>query len=102
MQSLVLTAGDASFQQFSLPVLIFPIFKNLYAMSELAQELIKSRAHAHSWSIQSYPGKIKLPSDILKPFPNAEAANKVMVAVYGLLMSFDSTFPFMTRSLKPL
>jgi hypothetical protein len=46
-------------------------------MSELAQELIKARAHAQGWSIQSYPGKVKLPADILKPLPSAEEANKV-------------------------
>jgi sister-chromatid-cohesion protein PDS5 len=46
-------------------------------MSELAQELLKVRAHVQSWSIQSYPGKVKLPSDILKAQPSADVANKV-------------------------
>jgi sister-chromatid-cohesion protein PDS5 len=46
-------------------------------MSELAQELIKIRAHVHSWSIQSYPGKVKLPADILKAHAGPDAANKV-------------------------
>ena len=48
-------------------------------MSELAQELIKIRAQTRSWSLQSYPGKVKLPSDILRALPNAEAATKVRV-----------------------
>lgn len=48
-------------------------------MCELAQELIKQRAHAHSWSLPSYPGKIKLPSDILRPLPGPEAALKVTI-----------------------
>ncbi|KII91267.1 hypothetical protein PLICRDRAFT_105332 [Plicaturopsis crispa FD-325 SS-3] len=56
--------------------------QKLYAMSELAQELIKTRAHLHSWSIQSYPGKVKLPPDILRALPNPEAANKIMKTVY--------------------
>lgn len=43
----------------------------------MAQEIIKARAHQSSWSIQSYPGKVKLPSDILRPLPNPETANKV-------------------------
>lgn len=51
--------------------------KNLYALSELAQHIIKVKAHNHSWTLQSYPGKIKLASDILRPLPNAETANKV-------------------------
>jgi sister-chromatid-cohesion protein PDS5 len=46
-------------------------------MSDLAQELIKGRCQLHSWSLQSYPGKIKLPSDILRALPSAESANKV-------------------------
>ncbi|EGO03586.1 hypothetical protein SERLA73DRAFT_46084 [Serpula lacrymans var. lacrymans S7.3] len=67
------TIRDAESQVFS---------ENLYAMSELAQELIKSRARSNSWSLQSYPGKIKLPSDILRALPNAEAVNKVVKTVY--------------------
>jgi sister-chromatid-cohesion protein PDS5 len=46
-------------------------------MSELAQELIKSRTQSNSWSLQSYPGKVKLPSDILRALPSSDAANKV-------------------------
>jgi hypothetical protein len=46
-------------------------------MSELAQELIKSRTQSNSWSLQSYPGKVKLPSDILRALPSPDAANKV-------------------------
>ncbi|KAF4563796.1 hypothetical protein EYR36_003038 [Pleurotus pulmonarius] len=56
--------------------------ENLYVMSELAQELIKTHAHNHSWSIASYPGKVKLPPDILRPLPSVEAANKVIKTVY--------------------
>ncbi|KAE9387817.1 cohesin-associated protein Pds5 [Gymnopus androsaceus JB14] len=51
--------------------------ENLYAMCEMAQELIKLRAQNNSWSIPTYPGKVKLPSDILRPQPNAEIANKI-------------------------
>ncbi|KAG2124196.1 armadillo-type protein [Suillus clintonianus] len=56
--------------------------ENLYAMSELAQELIKARAQARSWSLQSYPGRVKLPSDILRALPNPEAATKILKTVY--------------------
>ncbi|KAF9457542.1 armadillo-type protein [Collybia nuda] len=56
--------------------------QNLYVISELAQELIKTRAGLHSWSIQSYPGKVRLPPDILRPLPNADAANKILKTVY--------------------
>ncbi|KAI0938430.1 hypothetical protein AcW1_001836 [Taiwanofungus camphoratus] len=56
--------------------------ENLYAASELAQYLIKARAKAHSWSLESYPGKVRLPGDILRPLPNAEAANEILKTVY--------------------
>jgi len=56
--------------------------ENLYAMSELAQELIKSRTQSNSWSLQSYPGKVKLPSDILRALPSPDAANKILKTVY--------------------
>ena len=58
-------------------VLTLAIHQNMYAMSELAQELIKNRAHAHGWSIETYPGKVKLPSDIFKPLQNVERAKTV-------------------------
>ncbi|KIK70195.1 hypothetical protein GYMLUDRAFT_150761 [Collybiopsis luxurians FD-317 M1] len=51
--------------------------KNLYTMCELAQELIKLRAQHNNWTIPTYPGKVKLPADILRPHPNAETANKI-------------------------
>ncbi|KAJ3762232.1 cohesin-associated protein Pds5 [Lentinula raphanica] len=51
--------------------------ENLYAMCEIAQELIKLRAQHHNWTVPTYPGKIKLPSDILRPQPNADIANKI-------------------------
>ncbi|KAG9311776.1 armadillo-type protein [Chiua virens] len=50
--------------------------ENLYTISELAQVLIRTRAQARSWSIQSYPGKVKLPSDILRALPNPDAVAK--------------------------
>lgn len=46
-------------------------------MCEMAQELIKLRAQTNNWSIPTYPGKVKLPADILRPQPDAETANKV-------------------------
>ncbi|KIJ04367.1 hypothetical protein PAXINDRAFT_22347 [Paxillus involutus ATCC 200175] len=56
--------------------------ENLYTVSELAQELIRARAQARSWSLQSYPGKVKLPSDILRALPNPEAATKILKTQY--------------------
>ncbi|KAF8899783.1 armadillo-type protein [Gymnopilus junonius] len=56
--------------------------ENFYVMCELAQYLIKARAQAHSWTLQTYPTKIKLPSDILRPLPSAEAVNELLKTSY--------------------
>ncbi|KAF9527490.1 cohesin-associated protein Pds5 [Crepidotus variabilis] len=56
--------------------------ENFYIMCELAQTLIKARAQQHSWTLPSYPGKVRLPSDILRPLPNAEATNQILKTVY--------------------
>ncbi|KAG2003330.1 cohesin-associated protein Pds5 [Coprinopsis cinerea AmutBmut pab1-1] len=56
--------------------------EQLYIMAELAQELIKMRASTHSWTIQTYPGKVRLPSDILRPLPSADAVKQIVRTVY--------------------
>ncbi|KAF8491907.1 armadillo-type protein [Russula emetica] len=56
--------------------------ENLYALSELAQHIIKDLAKRHSWTLQSLPTKVKLPTGILRPLPNAEAANKILKQVF--------------------
>jgi len=74
-----------------------PQSDNLYIMSELAQEVIKGRSRVHSWSLQSYPGKVKLPSDILRALPNPETANKIMKTVYLP----DETVTWLSEHFKP-
>ncbi|KAF8189855.1 cohesin-associated protein Pds5 [Mycena galopus ATCC 62051] len=56
--------------------------ENLYVMCELAQELIKIWAHTHSLNIATYPGKVKLPSDILRPLQDSETSNEILKTVY--------------------
>ncbi|KAF7323824.1 hypothetical protein MKEN_00603700 [Mycena kentingensis (nom. inval.)] len=56
--------------------------KNLYIMSEFAQELIKIWAHQHGLNITTFPGKIKLPSDIFAPLSGPEESRKVMAKEY--------------------
>ncbi|KAN0111727.1 Armadillo-type fold [Russula decolorans] len=56
--------------------------ENLYALSELAQHIIKDLAKRHSWTLQSLPMKVKLPTGILRPLPNAEAVNKILKQVF--------------------
>ncbi|KAI0747029.1 armadillo-type protein [Daedaleopsis nitida] len=56
--------------------------ENFYACAELAQYLIKAHAKAHSWNLETWPGHIRLPQDILRPLPNGEASKKIMSTVY--------------------
>ncbi|KAI0305166.1 hypothetical protein B0F90DRAFT_1808987 [Multifurca ochricompacta] len=56
--------------------------ENLYALSELAQHIIKDLAKRHSWTLQSFPIKVKLPTGILRPLPNVEAVNKILKQVF--------------------
>ncbi len=51
--------------------------ENLYALSELAQLVIKRRAASQAWTIESYPAKITLPSDIFKPLPSREVQREI-------------------------
>ncbi|KIM42318.1 hypothetical protein M413DRAFT_444743 [Hebeloma cylindrosporum] len=55
---------------------------NFYIMCEIAQILIKAHAQSHSWLLSSYPGKVRLPSDILRPMPNTEATNQNLKTVF--------------------
>ncbi|KAL0069681.1 Sister chromatid cohesion protein pds5 [Marasmius tenuissimus] len=67
------TVQDAESEEYS---------ENFYVLCEMTQELLKVRAQQQSWNIASYPGKVKLPSDILRPHPNAETANRVVKQSY--------------------
>lgn len=55
--------------------------QNLYAISELAQRLLRDRAKSHGWVLETYPGKVKLPGDIFKPLPNPGAAREVSAMI---------------------
>jgi len=56
--------------------------ENLYAVSELAQHKIRTRALRHSWSTNAYPGKISMPSDIFRALPSSDVAAKIQKTVY--------------------
>ncbi|KAF8219578.1 hypothetical protein L208DRAFT_1382975 [Tricholoma matsutake] len=56
----------------------------LYHLAMKGKTIRDSESHTfmESWSIQSYPGKVRLPSDILQPLPSAEVANKILKTIY--------------------
>lgn len=55
---------------------------NLYRISELSQLIIKELGVARNWSMQTWPGKIKLPADLFSPMENYEEAQRVVTHVF--------------------
>lgn len=57
--------------------------ENFYMICEMAQTLLHIRAEqTHGLTIPIYPGKVKLPADILRPMVNPAASNEVAKTVY--------------------
>ncbi|QRW23437.1 sister chromatid cohesion protein [Rhizoctonia solani] len=54
--------------------------EHLYVLSELAQHLIRARAKNRGWTLNTYPGKVKIPGDIFRALPNHEAASKACIS----------------------
>ncbi|GAA5962654.1 hypothetical protein JCM21900_006757 [Sporobolomyces salmonicolor] len=66
---------------------------NLYALSELAQHLIKAVAKRHGWPISTHPGQVKMPGDIFRALPSPAVAKKISAQVYlkdELLQAVDA------------
>lgn len=51
--------------------------ERLYVLSDLSQALIRIWEDVHGWSMQSWPGKTKLPAGIFKPLENHERAQEI-------------------------
>ena len=56
---------------------VSPIDPNLYHLSDLAQLVINKFADAHSWSIQTLPAKIRLPSSLFVEIKDHEFAVRI-------------------------
>ncbi|CAG8540479.1 13092_t:CDS:10, partial [Acaulospora colombiana] len=50
--------------------------ENLYALSDIAQYLIRAKSKANSWSLPAYPGQAKLPGDLFKSLPSPEVMKR--------------------------
>ncbi|QRG38899.1 hypothetical protein FDK38_003318 [Candidozyma auris] len=55
---------------------------NLYRVAELCQLLIKEHADQMKYTLQTWPGKLKLPTDIFSPMENFEEASKIIGRQY--------------------
>ncbi|KAF2270267.1 hypothetical protein CC78DRAFT_611921 [Lojkania enalia] len=56
--------------------------ENLYILSDLSQALIRSWEEQHGWSMQSWPGKLKLPAGIFKALQSHERAQEIADKVW--------------------
>ncbi|KAK6454436.1 precocious dissociation of sister chromatids [Scheffersomyces xylosifermentans] len=55
---------------------------NIYRMSELAQLIIKEYADHKNWPMQTWPGKLKLPSDIYSQMTSVAEVQNVITKVF--------------------
>jgi sister-chromatid-cohesion protein PDS5 len=51
--------------------------ENLYILSDLAQALIRSWEEQNNWTMQSWPGKMKLPSGIFRSLESHDRAQEI-------------------------
>ncbi|CBX97280.1 hypothetical protein LEMA_P104110.1 [Plenodomus lingam JN3] len=56
--------------------------ERLYILSDLAQALIRSWEEQNGWTMQSWPGKMKLPSGIFRPLESHEKAQQIAKKVW--------------------
>ncbi|PSK33746.1 hypothetical protein C7M61_005212 [Candidozyma pseudohaemuli] len=62
--------------------MIPPAAMRLYRVSELCQLMIKEYADLKNYTLQTWPGKMKLPADLFSPMENFEEALKVLEKQY--------------------
>ncbi|KAH6625811.1 armadillo-type protein [Boeremia exigua] len=51
--------------------------ENLYVLSDLSQALVRSWEEQNSWTMQSWPGKMRLPSGIFRALESHERAQEI-------------------------
>ena len=50
---------------------------NLYALSDLAQAVIRKWQDRRAWTFQAYPGKVGLPIGLFSPLPSHDVAQEI-------------------------
>lgn len=55
---------------------------NLYRVTELCQLMIKELADSKGWTLQTWPGKLKLPSDLFAAMEDYQEAQKIVSTIY--------------------
>jgi sister-chromatid-cohesion protein PDS5 len=60
-----------------------PDRQNLYALSELAMIIMRTKASQHQWTLSTYPGKVRLPRDIFHNLSTPADVNQVCPHSYA-------------------
>ncbi|KAI9751416.1 MAG: hypothetical protein M4579_006081 [Chaenotheca gracillima] len=55
---------------------------NLYYLSDLAQAVIRRYEDAQGWAMQTWPGKMRLPSSLFAALPNHDVAQEIASRTY--------------------
>ncbi|QSL65841.1 hypothetical protein MERGE_000119 [Pneumocystis wakefieldiae] len=71
----------------------------LYVLSDLSQALIRVVAASNSWTMQIYPKKLKLPTELYAPLTNAKVAAEIAQRNY-IDKDIEEQLLSLTKSLK--
>jgi sister-chromatid-cohesion protein PDS5 len=74
--------------------------ENLYILSDLAQALIRAWEDQNGWTMQSWPGKIKLPSGIFRPLESHERAQEIAQKTWISEDLIDGLEPLVRKAVR--
>lgn len=74
--------------------------ENLYILSDLAQALIRAWEEQNSWTMQSWPGKMKLPSGIFRPLESHERAQEIAQKAWISEDLVDQLDPLVRKAIR--
>ncbi|KAL5115366.1 Sister chromatid cohesion protein pds5 [Pleosporales sp. CAS-2024a] len=74
--------------------------EKLYILSDLAQALIRAWEEQNSWTMQSWPGKMKLPSGIFRPLESHERAQEIAKKTWISEDLVDELDPLVRKAIR--
>lgn len=74
--------------------------ENLYVLSDLAQALIRAWEEQNNWTMQSWPGKMKLPSGIFRPLESHERAQEIAKKTWISEDLVDELDPLVRKAIR--
>jgi sister-chromatid-cohesion protein PDS5 len=74
--------------------------ENLYVLSDLAQALIRAWEEQNGWTMQSWPGKMKLPSGIFRPLESHDRAQEIAKKAWISEDLIDELDPLVRKAIR--